>query len=116
MRSTGKRLSVIGPCLLLGALCTGLYSVSGLPSGMAWGARLEAWAWMMSGPAFLAALGGGPVPDAVGCSVCLGWLALPALLAHPLRPNVITGCLTALGALFWFTSGIFTMIMCAWGA
>jgi hypothetical protein len=70
---------------------------------------------MLTGPIFLVVLGGS-THEVVACAACLGWLALPALGAHPIRPNVFTGILTALGAFFWFTSGILTMIMCVWGA
>jgi hypothetical protein len=116
MRSFGKRLSVIAPSLLLGAFCVGLYAVSELPAGWGWGGRLEAWALMLTGPILLIVMGGGPVPDVVGGAVCLGWVALPALFAHPVRPNVLTGVITALGAFFWFTSGVIIMMMCVWGA
>jgi hypothetical protein len=71
---------------------------------------------MLTGPILLMVLGGGPVPDVVGGAVCLGWLGLPALVAHPLRPNVLTGILTVVGVFFWFASGIVIMIMCVWGA
>ncbi|HEY7159421.1 MAG TPA: hypothetical protein VH575_36080 [Gemmataceae bacterium] len=56
------------------------------------------------------------MPDVVGDAVCLGWFSFPALAAHPIRPNVLTGILTIVGAFFWFASGIITMIMCVWGA
>jgi hypothetical protein len=71
---------------------------------------------MLMGPVLLDVLGGGPVPDVVGDAVCLGWFSFPALAAHPIRPNVLTGILTIVGAFFWFASGIITMIMCVWGA
>lgn len=116
MGSIGKRLSVVGPSLLMGALCTGLYAISGLPAGWDWNARFEAWTYMLTGPIFLAVLGGGPVPDVVDRAVCLGWLGLPALAAHPIDPNVWTAVATAAGAFFWFASGILLMIMCVWGA
>jgi hypothetical protein len=116
MRSVSNRLSVIGISLLLGAFFTGLYSVNGLPARWGWADRLGAWGWMMTGPVYLATLGGGPVPDVVAGAACLGWAAVPALLAHPIRPNLFTACLTALGAFFWFASGIITMIRCVWGA
>jgi hypothetical protein len=118
MRSFGKRLSVIVPSLLLGAFCAGLYAVNGLPSSWGWGTRLEAWAWMLTGPILLVALGGGPVPDVVGgCRVprlarssgvsrsstppecvhryshCLGGLLLVYERRHHHHDNVRMGCL-----------------------
>ncbi len=116
MTSFVRRLSVIGPCLLLGAFCVGWYAVMGCPSAWGWGSRIEAWAYMLTGPALLAIMGGGPVPDVVGGAVCLGWLGLPAMAAHPIRPNVLTGVLTVLGCFFWFASGVVTLMMCVWGA
>ena len=116
MTSLIRRLCVIGPCLLLGASGVGVYAVLGCPSGWGWNNRLEAWAYMLTGPALLAILGGGPVPDVVGYAFCLGWLGLFAMAAHPLRPTSLTALLTALGCFFWFASGIVTLIMCLWGA
>jgi hypothetical protein len=71
---------------------------------------------MLTGPFFFVYLGGGPAHEVVSGAVCLGWLALPALSAHPIRPNVFTGIITVLGAFFWISSGILTMIWGVWGA
>jgi hypothetical protein len=116
MTTLGKRLCVVGPCLLLGALCTGWYAIAGCPSGWSWGDRLEAWAYMLSGPVLLVIQGGGPVPGVVGGTVCLGWLGLPAMAAHPIRPNPLTAALTVVGSVLWFASGIITIIDAVWGA
>lgn len=115
MPSVVRRLSVVGPSLLLGAAWTGWYALYGLPIGWGAGARLQAWTSMLIGPVFRL-IAGGPVSDAVGLLVALGWLGLPAMTAHPIHPSVGTGVLTASGAFFWFASGILTMILCVWGA
>ena len=48
MTSFVRRLSVVGPCLLLGAFCVGWYAVMGCPSAWGWGSRIEAWAYMLT--------------------------------------------------------------------
>jgi hypothetical protein len=116
LASIGRRLSVIGPALLLGAAWAGLYALTGLPEGWEWSARLEAWVSMLTGPIFILVLSGKAALSPMGVPICLGWLGLPALAAHPLRPLLGTGVVTALGTFFWFASGILTMIMCVWGA
>jgi len=116
MTPTLRRLSVLVPSLVLGAAWAGLNALGSMPAGWGVADRLWAWAYMLTGPVFHIILGGGPVPDVVGLTVALGWLGLPAMAAHPLRPSVTTGILTALGAFFWFASGIVTMIMAVWGA
>jgi hypothetical protein len=71
---------------------------------------------MLSGPFLYVAEGGGPAPELLERIILLSWITLPALFAHPIRPNLFTGFLTAVGAVFWFSAGMVTMIDFVWGA
>jgi hypothetical protein len=116
MRTVAQRLMVLCSGILAGALCLALYSVDGMPSAWTFGQQVEAWALMMTGPALSVILVMEFPPPVLGALILVAWLSLPALFAHPVKPNVVTGALTLLALFLWFSAGWLTMICAVWGA
>jgi hypothetical protein len=116
MRAVARRLMVLGSGIVAGGLCLALYSVDGMPSTWTFGQRTEAWALMMTGPILSIVFGMEFPPPLLGTLLLLAWLSLPAVFAHPVKPNVVTGGLTLLALFLWFSAGWLTMIWAVWGA
>src|SRR5262245_37544379 len=116
MCTAAQRLMVLGSGIVAGGLCLALYSVGGMPSAWTFGQRVEAWALMMTGPVLSVIFGMEFPPPLLGALVLVAWLSLPALFAHPVKPNALTGALTLLALFLWFSAGWLTMIWAVWGA
>ena len=87
---------------------SGLWCLDNLPGPL--GDRLWGWAIVLAGPFSALAYG---VPN--GCAP-VALVTAPAILAHPLRPNVWTAMATAAAFVLWFLSGWLTLLVMAWGA
>src|SRR5262249_17233572 len=110
-----RRLKVLGPGVLLGAVFALWVAWAQMPSRWPLADRAVIWATVMGGPI------------SAGCwSFCgfrgcpgLDLLCLFTLLVvplHPLHPNVATGCASGLGLCSWFVVGFGTAIAIVWGA
>jgi hypothetical protein len=113
MPSLAARLKVIAPGVAAGALLLAWYCVDGLPSTWGLGQRFEAWALMMSGPVLSLIFGMSYSPEVLGITIAV--LSV-AILAHPIRPHVVTAIVTLVALSYWFFAGFVTMIAAVWGA
>ena len=104
---TRERWVVLVPGLVVGISLTGVWCLTSLSGSVSY--RAEAWGVILAGP--LSALAYG-VPT---CCVPIALLTAPAILAHPLRPNVWTGVTTVAALAIWFVTGWFTLLVMAFG-
>src|SRR5437879_12456522 len=88
-----RRFTVFGIGLIRGAVFALIVAGQVMPSEMDLPTRAFVWASVMGGPIAGTAWGLFGFHPSIG----LGWLGLLLILAHPLRPSVITGCATLLG-------------------
>jgi hypothetical protein len=107
------RFSVLGAGLALGSAFAVFVAGPMMPSGMPWSDRAAVWAWVMAGPVAGFAWEMADFIPNVTALGCLGLLLVPA---HPLCPNVATGCVTVVGLSLWFFAGFATMMCVVWGA
>ena len=98
-----RRLRVVGIGLLLGALFALWVAAAGMPPK----GRFQAWACVVGGPVLGTAWGLAEFHT----PICLGWLALLLIPAHPIRPSVGTGCLTVFGLVLWFFAGFVAILV-----
>jgi hypothetical protein len=111
----GLRLSVLVPCLLIVVLLDVAFSLTQLPLSWGWDQRLHVFGWIMAGPIVFFAWGG-QGPDVVSGAAMIACIFPPALIAHLVKPNLVTGVATVIGSVFWVGSGILFMLMAIWGA
>jgi hypothetical protein len=99
-----RRWVVIGPGVAIGVSIAGLYGIVRQPAGPVsdW---VRAWGIIVAGP--IAGLLHGV---ATSCA-CIGCVMAPGVLAHPVRPSVWTGLLTAAALTFWFLTGWATLLV-----
>jgi hypothetical protein len=108
-----RRLKVLGISVLLAAAFSLWVAGPMMPSGMGAADRVFVWASVMGGPVVGTAWGTAPFYPVV---FSLGWLGLVFIAAHPIRPGVMTACVTLLGLALWLFAGFLTMMDAAWGA
>jgi hypothetical protein len=106
--NTRERWMVIGPGFSTGIVLTALWCLVEQPGS----ASDRAWA--------LGLIVGGPISGLVygvacGCTPFVLLLS-PAILAHPIRPNLWTGLATVVALALWFFSGWATVLVMTWGA
>lgn len=101
-----SRWSVIGIGFVVGAAISGAWCLDNLTFPFE---CLKGWGRILLGP--FSAIGTHVAPDC-GC-ICL--LAAPGILAHPLRPRVWTGVITAIALVIWFFVGWATVLVMAFG-
>jgi hypothetical protein len=98
-----KRMAVVLPGLALGFTWAAWIAISScIWHSEDFQSKLTLWSWIISGPAQRLWLG-------TGMELCTtGFILtnLAAIVAHPLRPNFSTGCITALGLIVWFLAGV----------
>ena len=104
-----RRAAVLGPGLLVGAVLAGVWCLTDDLLG-SMGNRVQAWGIILAGPVSAVSIGVTPAY----CWALMAFLAAPAILAHPVRPNRWTGVLTVAALLLWFFTGLLTVvIMCS---
>jgi hypothetical protein len=92
-----ERWSVLLPGILIGSVLAGAWCAIEVPGPLRH--RVAACAVVLAGP-FAGFPYGGP-----SCLCPIAVLALPAMLAHPLRPRPWAGFVTAAGLALWFFAG-----------
>ncbi len=104
------RVKVLGIGMLLGAVFSFWMAGPVMSSGMGVADRSLVWSSIMGGPVL------GTIWGMIDFhpSISLGWLSMLLIPAHPVRPSVATGCVTAFGLLLWFFAG-FVAVMIAVG-
>jgi hypothetical protein len=107
-----RRIKVLGIGLLLGVAFSLWTAGPLMPSGMGLADRASVWASVMGGPVVGTAWG---MAEFHPTFFVLGWLGLPLALAHPVRPQVATACLTIIGLVLWFFAGFLAMIVAVYG-
>jgi hypothetical protein len=107
-----KRLKVIGIGLVIGAIFSLFVAGVMMPWAMTVGDRIVVWAGVMSGPI----LGTAWEMHPFHTFICLGWLGLILILAHPVYPKTATACITLVGLLLWFLVGFVEMMVAVNGA
>lgn len=105
-----RRLTVLGAGLALGAVFALLVAGPMMPSGTRFAGRVMVWFSVMGGPVVGTAWG---IAQFVPL-IWLGWLGLVLIPAHPIRPSVATGWVSAIGFLLWFFAGFVAMMVAAW--
>src|SRR5262245_18441641 len=101
MQAVLRRLKVLGVGLVLGALLALATAGPATPPWYPLSERVKVWAWFMGGPILGTSWGMLEFHLLIG----LGWLGLPLIPAHPIRPSMATAWLTAAGLTLWFLSG-----------
>ena len=118
-----QRVKVVGPCIFLAVMGTGLFCFTELPSGLKYSDRLELWGMMLSGPFaviwFQLKVGDWGIQLRVGdwgigplSALVSGFLAPLLIAAHPYKPAWWTALLSILGIGSWLFAGfIIVMIL-----
>lgn len=110
------RTKVVLSGLLLGCLFSGCCAATQLPSGWGFTGRATAWCWYMAGPFVIFPMGALPThPLAANC-VGLGFLSVPLIAAHPIRPSAVTAAVSLVGCALWFAASFVTIAWAVWGA
>lgn len=107
-----RRLKVLGIGLLLGASFSLWTAGPMMPSGMQFSDRVLVWASVMGGPIVGTSWGIAGFHPFIG----LGWLGIPLIPSHLIRPCAVTGCMTLFGLSLWFFAGFLAVMVAAWGA
>ena len=92
-----ERWAVVLPGIIIGATLAGVWCAAEVPGPVR--NRAEGFVVVAAGP-FAGLFHGAP-----SCLCPVALLALPAMLAHPLRPRPWTGVVTAVGLALWFLAG-----------
>jgi hypothetical protein len=113
MRGSGPRTLGIGIGVALGCLFSGCTATTQIPDSAGAGDRLLVFAGMMAGPFCTSVLG---ITDSSHSPIriwnTLGVLSIPLILAYPVKPTVVTACLSVSGLAFWFWAGFLSVIYC----
>ncbi len=107
-----RRLLVLGAGTAVGAAFALLIAGPVMPESMKFADRFLIWCSLMGGPIVGTAWGMAEFHP----SIMLGWLGLLLIPAHPIRPSLATGCVTAVGLFLWFFAGFLAMMVAVWGA
>jgi hypothetical protein len=114
MGAINQRLVSIGIGVALGCLFSGCTATTQVPPSTAAEIRVLAFIGTMAGP-FCAYVLLGAVdlqPSPIAIWQMFGILSIPLIVAHPIRPSVVTGCISAVGLVFWFWAGLISIIYC----
>jgi hypothetical protein len=94
----------------IGILLAGLWCLIGLPEAASPSDRAHWWATILLGPISWFWIAG-----PIGCPHIVGWCAVPAILAHPVKPNHATAVITVIGLVAWFATGWIAALFGVWG-
>lgn len=104
----------LGIGVALAFLFSGCTATTQIPDSTSVGGRLLVFAGMMAGPFCAYVLLG--VTDLSHSPImiwqALGVFSIPLIAAHPIKPGVGTGCISAMGIAFWFWAGFISVIYC----
>jgi len=107
-----QRFRIVGIGLALGAVFALWVAGPVMPSGLRFADRVLVWASVVGGPVVGTVWGMAKFHTGIQ----LGWLGLLLVPAHPIRPNVATGCGAVFGLVLWYYSGFLAMMVATWGA
>ena len=107
-----RRLKVLAIGLLLGASFSLWTAGPMMPSRMQLSDQVLVWVSVMGGPIVGTSWGMVGIHPFIG----LGWLGIPLIPSHLIRPCAATGCLTLFGLSLWFFAGFLAEMASAWGA
>jgi hypothetical protein len=94
------RIKPIILSFILGGLLAGCFSVWGL-TYTATDVKCKVWLAILSGPGFATARGSlGNIPV-----VAIGWLGIPLIAAHLIRPSKTMAWVAVVGIVIWLLSG-----------
>ena len=103
-----ERWVVLLPGVIVGIALAGAWCFANVPGPVR--LRLEAWGLILAGPVPAFFFG------STSCCFPIALLAAPAMVAHPVRPNVWTGMLTTAALAVWLLAGWIVVMIAAFGA
>jgi hypothetical protein len=112
--AAGRRWVGVGIGLALGCLFSGCTATTQIPDSTGVGDRLLVFAGMLTGPFCAYVLLGATDLSYSPIRIwqTLGLFSIPLIAAYPVRPSVVTACVSAIGLAFWFWAGFISVIYC----
>jgi hypothetical protein len=114
MSTIDRRSIGVGIGVALGCLFSGCTATTQIHDSTSAGDRLLVFAGMMTGPFCAFVLLG--VTDLshspIAIWLALGVFSIPLIVAHPIKPSVVTACISVIGLAFWFWAGFISVIYC----
>ncbi len=117
MQRASRRWGVVGTGIALGCLFSGCTALTTVPPEASAGQRLIAFVGTMAGPFFATCFDSANLltHSPVAIWQLLGFLSMPFIAAHPIKPSAATACVSIVGLAAWFWAGFLTVIVLWYG-